>query len=54
MALLPEVPIDRSAGEAVEDDPAEEFGVRPLDLIGLLREVARKPDVQLNRAGLLR
>ena len=48
MALLPEVPIDRSAGETVEDHATEELGVRTLNFLGLLRDIARKPDGELH------
>ena len=50
-ALLPEVPVDRSAGETVEDDATQELRVRALDLLGLARDVARKPDGELHGAG---
>ena len=34
-ALLPEVPVNRSAGETVEDDATQELRVSALDLLGL-------------------
>jgi hypothetical protein len=48
VALLPEMSIDGSPGEPVKDDPAKELGVRFLDFFSLLRDVARKPDIQLH------
>ena len=53
-ALLPEVPVDRSAGETVEDDATQELRVRALGLLGLKRDVARKPDGELHGAGVPR
>ena len=54
LALLPEVPVDRSAGETVEDDATQELRVRTLNLLGLKRDVARKPDGELHGAGFPR
>jgi len=52
MTLLPEVTVDRTTGEAVQDHATEKLGIRPLDLFRLERDVAREPDGELNGAGL--
>jgi hypothetical protein len=49
---FPEVPVDGTTCEAVQNHPAQELGIRSLDLLGLGSDVPGEPDIDLDGARL--